>query len=73
MTYEEAEQKSLTVRWKSTTCHVGEECWCRMIVPEEPILYDHYSRNEEFYIIGDAAINESVATYLINLHNNSLK
>ena len=51
MTYEEAQQKALKVKWKTTPCHQGEECWCRVIEPTEPILYDD---NEEYYICGSS-------------------
>ena len=53
MKYEEAQQKALTIKWKTTPCHQGEECWCRIIEPTEPILYDD---NEEYYIVGSGSI-----------------
>ena len=49
MTYEEAEKLAFSSKWKIGTCGVGENCWCRTIKPENPIIYDN---NEDYYIIG---------------------
>lgn len=70
MTYTEALEKSLNVKWKIGFCHVGEKCWCRIIEPEIPIIYD---KNEELQIISDGAINQEIAEYIVKLHNDSLK
>jgi len=69
MTYEQAQQKSLTVKWKASPCNQGEECWCRIIEPVEPILYDG---NEEYYIVASGSIPKLEAEYLVELHNRSL-
>ena len=53
MTYEEAQKESLKVKWKASPCQQGEECWCRIIEPVEPIMYDG---DEEYYIVGSASI-----------------
>ena len=31
MTFEEAKVKLFQVKWKTTLCHQGEDCWCRII------------------------------------------
>jgi len=73
MEYEEAEKLALKTPWKVDTCHVGESCWCRTIVPETPIEYFIVSeKTEEYYIIGSAAINEDMANYIVELHNQKL-
>ena len=69
MTYEEAQKESLKVKWKSSPCQQGEECWCRIIEPVEPIMYDG---DEEYYIVGSASIPKLEAEHLVELHNNSL-
>ena len=69
MTYEEAQQKALTVEWKAVPCHQGEECWCRIIEPIEPILYDG---DEEYYIVASGSIPKLEAEHLVELHNRSL-
>lgn len=70
MTYQEAQQKALTVKWKSTPCHQGEECWCRIIEPIDPIL--HSDAQEEYYIVSSGSIPKLEAEYLVELHNKSL-
>ena len=70
MKYEEAQQKALTIKWKTTPCHQGEECWCRIIEPTEPILYDD---NEEYYIVGSGSIPKLEAEHLVQLHNKNIK
>jgi len=69
MTYEEAQQKALTVEWKASPCHQGEECWCRIIEPVEPILYDE---DEEYYIVASGSIPKLEAEHLVELQNKSL-
>lgn len=69
MTYEEAQKESLKVKWKASPCHQGGECWCRIIEPIEPILYD---RDEEYYIVGSGSIPKLEAEHLVELHNRSL-
>jgi hypothetical protein len=69
MTYEEAQQKALTVKWKATPCSQGEDCWCRIIEPEEKIIYDE---DEEYYIVGSGSIPQKEAEHLVELHNISL-
>lgn len=32
--YEEATALCLKTKWKVTPCNSGEQCWCRLIVPE---------------------------------------
>lgn len=69
MTYEQAQQKALKVEWKSTPCIQGEECWCRIIEPEEKIIY---GEDEEYYVVGSGSIPKLEAEHLVELHNKSL-
>jgi hypothetical protein len=76
--YDEAHQYSLTVPWKLETCNVGESCWCRIIVPIEPIKYLNKIGNTERvdeidYIIPDGSIDKETAEYFLKLHNNLLQ
>lgn len=76
--YDEAKRHSLTVPWKLETCNVGEDCWCRIIVPVEPIQYinkigDTERIDEIDYIIPDGSIDKETAEYFLELHNNKLK
>jgi hypothetical protein len=76
--YDEAQSYSLTVPWKLTTCNVGEECWCRIILPTEKILYKNKvgetERVDEFeYIIPDGSIDKETAEYIVDLHNDEVE
>jgi hypothetical protein len=75
--YDEAQSYSLTVPWELKTCNVGEECWCRIILPGEKILYKNkigdIERVDEFeYIIPDGSIDKETAEYVVELHNRSV-
>ena len=72
MTYEEAQQLALKVRWKTVTCLAGEECWCRIVVPEKDILYGD-DNDEEFYIAASGALPTMFAEDMVKNHNDSLK
>lgn len=76
MTHEEATAKSMTVRWKTSTCLSGEECWCRIIEPEEPIFYTATTLpdgdDEELYIAGSGCVPTEYAEHIVKLHNQSL-
>lgn len=70
MTYKEAQEKALSVRWKTSICFSGEECWCKVIEPEEPIKDNH---GEDIYIVPSGSISKEYAEHIVKLHNNSLK
>lgn len=75
MNFEQAKELSFLVPWKVAECFSGPQCWCRRIVPVEPILYT-YTRSsdyeEEYEIVGDAAIDQKTAEYIVKLHNEHL-
>lgn len=56
MNYDQAKELSFLVPWKTSECFSGKECWCRIIVPIEPILYSHDESPdiEHEYVIVDA-------------------
>lgn len=72
MTYEEAQELSLTVKWKTSTCSQGEECWCRAIVPVEPISYreDEMYTLQEYTVVRPGELNKELAEHFVRLHNN---
>lgn len=77
MNYEEAQNKAFKVEWIAKECS-SKDCWCRMLFPKEPIIYNHKINNhigmdEEFYIVGSGSINKEFAEYIVDLHNKSLK
>ena len=69
MNYKEAIKHSITVPWKTATCNSGVKCWCRMIIPVQPIKDDD---GEEIYIAGSGAINKIHAEHIVRIHNESL-
>jgi hypothetical protein len=78
--YDEAHKYSLTIPWKLETCNVGESCWCRVIVPSEPIKFKEKISNwikeditRDFdSIIPDGSIDKETAEYVVELHNRSV-
>lgn len=73
MTYEEAEEKALKVQWKIGTCGVGEECWCRIILPEETIHINHSDGITEYdsvySVVDSGAVSKEVAERIVEDHN----
>ena len=79
MNFEQAKELSFLVEWKVAECFSGPQCWCRRIVPVDPISYndevDHYGKTlvstetEDYEIIPDAAIDQKMAEYIVKLHN----
>ena len=72
MNFEQAREYSFLVPWKTTECFSGPECWCRIIVPVEPIVYSHPENpdNKHEYCIVDAgALDQETAEYIVRLHN----
>lgn len=76
MNFEQATELSFLVPWKVAECFSGPQCWCRKIVPVEPILYTSTELSdyeEEYEIVGDAAIDQKTAEYIVKLHNNKIE
>lgn len=74
MTYEEAEEKALNMKWVMGTCSQGEECWCRVIKPIEPVKYNPSRHGktdwlEEYWVISPGELNKEVAQRIISDHN----
>lgn len=72
MTYQEAREKALTVKWKVGTCHEGEKCWCRTIEAAEPILFEDGNTLSEYYIIGSGEAHKETVEHLVKIHNQHL-
>ena len=72
MNFEQAREYSFLVKWKVAECFSGPQCWCRIIVPVEPILYSHQESPdiEHEYIVVDAgALDQQTAEHIVRLHN----
>lgn len=70
MNFEQATDLSYKVKWKTKECG-SENCWCRLIVPVEPILYDD-GGEEELTIVHFGALDERTANHIVKLHNDAL-
>jgi hypothetical protein len=75
MNYQEAIEKSLTVKWKVDVCIQGEQCWCRVIKCEEPIFFkkNNDSDNEEYYVVNSGELNKETVEHFVSLHNKTFK
>ena len=73
MEFEEAEEKSLTVKWEIGTCSQGENCWCRTIKPIEPILFNDGDSQDEYWIVGSGELHKNIAEYFVELHNKNIE
>lgn len=58
------------IRWKLVACNQGDQCWCRGIKPETPILNED---GAEIFIISTGQIEKEVAEYFVLLHNETFK
>lgn len=74
MNFDQAREYSFLVPWKVAECFSGPECWCRIIVPIEPIYYTNpESDNKYEYSVVDAgALDQTTAEYIVKLHNEHL-
>lgn len=75
MNFEQAREYSFLVPWKTMECFTGPECWCRIIVPVEPIYYTHPDTDDKKYeydIVGAGSLDQETAEYLVKLHNEHL-
>jgi hypothetical protein len=74
MNYEQAIEKSLTEKWKIGVCSQGEECWCRVIRCEPPLMFRERedSDSEEYYVVRSGELNKSTAEHIVKLQNEDL-
>ena len=74
MNFDQAKELSFLVPWKTTECF-SENCWCRIILPVEPILYSHPESPDierEYVIVDAGALDQETAEYFVKLHNEHL-
>lgn len=71
MNFEQAKEYSFLVPWKTTECFSGPECWCRIIVPIEPIYYTNPESDNryEYSVVDAGALDQETAEYIVRLHN----
>jgi hypothetical protein len=71
MNFEQAKELSFLVPWKTIKCS-DENCWCRIIVPVEPIVWYHPDFPEiknEIDIADAGDLDQQTAEYIVKLHN----
>lgn len=73
MDYSQAQKKSLEVEWEISTCSQGEECWCRIIKPVVPLLFQEVGQDEEYHIVSSGSLDKDAAEHFVKLHNENLK
>lgn len=72
MNFEQAREYSFLVPWKTMECFSGPQCWCRIIVPVEPIFYTHPDTDDKKYeydIVDAGSLDQTTAEYIVKLHN----
>lgn len=72
MNFEQAKELSFLVPWKVAECFSGPECWCRIIVPVEPIFYNHPESPDiqrEYVIVDAGALDQETTEYIVKRHN----
>ena len=72
MNFEQAKELSFLVLWKTMECFSGPDCWCRIILPVEPILYSHDESPDvehEYVIVDAGALDQETAEYIVKRHN----
>lgn len=75
MNYEQARKQSFNVPWKAAECFSGANCWCRIVVPVEPVYYTHPESPDvkhEYCIVEAGSLDQETAEYIVKLHNDKL-
>lgn len=73
MTYEEAIKQSLETKWVLGTCSSGEECWCRTIKCDPPLMFEEWGEEEEYLPVEQGHLTKLMAERFVYLHNSHLK
>lgn len=74
MNFDQAKEYSFLVPWKTMECFSGPDCWCRIILPVEPILYNHPESPDvehEYFVVDAGALDQQTAEYIVRLHNEN--
>ena len=71
MTYQEAIDKSLTVKWKVGTCGQGTQCWCRTITCDPPLMYDDGDEQYPFFVVSTGEVMAEIVEHIVELHNKN--
>ncbi len=75
MTYGEALKKSFSSKWVVATCPQGEECWCRVIKCDPPLMYRDSLEDlteKEYKPVSSGSIGKDTVERIVELHNQDL-
>lgn len=74
MKYTEAIQESLKRKWVIGTCSQGEQCWCRTVRCEEPVMFIESEDvdPQELFVVRPGELGIEYVNHIIKLHNQSL-
>lgn len=75
MNYEQAREQVFNVAWKASECFTIPNCWCRIVVPVEPIFWHHPDYPDvknEYVVIDHETIDQETAEYIVKLHNDKI-
>ena len=75
LNYQQAIEESLKRRWKIGTCSQGEECWCRTIKCEDPLMFSESddSEEEEYHVVRSGELNRETVEHLVRIHNQQVE
>jgi hypothetical protein len=72
MNYEEAIKESLKVKWVVGPCPTGEECWCRVVKCDPPVMYREREEDEdeeEYWPIRSGEVGKETVEHIVEAHN----
>lgn len=76
MNFDKAREYSFLVPWKTMECFSGPDCWCRMVVPIDPVYYvnpESPDVKHEYVVVDAGALDQETAEYFADLHNSCLE
>jgi hypothetical protein len=75
MNYTEAIKESLKVKWVSAPCPTGEECWCRVIKCDPPLMFkeNENSDEEEYRPVRAGELGKDTVEHFVELHNKHIE
>lgn len=63
------DELKISTPWKVIDCHMGSDCWCGVIVPENYQEGGDEDCDEDDHIIGAGELTKEMAKYIVGLHN----
>mgnify|MGYP006905787176 CR=1 FL=1 len=60
----------ILMRWKIALCNTGESCWCRLIIPEGNVQFEH---GVDAWVVPDGSVSKDEAEHIVEIHNQWLE